>query len=120
MEYKELQTLRLARLTIENPESWTQYGYAYDASGLRVDYNSSLAAQWCVIGAVRLSAQVLYPKSSHDVAWNAQRTLNDYIAARSLYAGVIGWQDNPNRTHDEVLQMLDDVIGQSEHRLESR
>jgi hypothetical protein len=110
MNNKEFEALRLARLVLERPEAWTQYGYAHDASGRRVDWDSLRASSWCVVGAVRLASKELFPHICHDVAFMVTRELNAWADANTKHSGVIAWQDSPERSHDEVLEMLDDCI----------
>lgn len=88
--------LQKVRKLIENPENWTQGASARDRYGDFVDFDDPTACKFCLVGA---SAKVDY-----------HVTLSYLIFVPSTHANIAEFNDDPNRTHAEVLQLIDDAI----------
>ena len=80
---------------LNSPEKWTQNVFARDNTGKEVCYNSKEAVCWCLLGAVRL-----LPIDEQKIAMTK---IIDKVNS------VLQWNDNPNRTHQDVRQLLDEL-----------
>lgn len=96
-----LETLKAMRELLSAPERWTKGECARDASGNRVDISSPDATCFCLIGAAGLVGEF---KSVMDL-------LDRLVAPGPASC----WQDAPERTHAEVLALLDRAIEQESH-----
>jgi hypothetical protein len=73
-------------------KGWTQGEFARDSKGDSVPSNSTAAVSWCTAGALGMA---------YDVC--------KYMGALNKLAAVIGtrklsvWNDDPNRTREEVI-----------------
>lgn len=103
------EVLRAARERISTPERWTRDAFARDPEGWAIDPKHERACAWCTLGAI---CSVL-PGTDPDPG-DGRGPLFD--AARALLARAIGrelvawWNDNPVRTHAEVLAAFDRAI----------
>lgn len=101
-----LTTLTEARRLIEDPSHWTRGAAARTASDMPVRTSDRKAVSFCAVGTLQkvtgdedylsLGAQ------SREAFFVLQAALNDW--------DVIGWNDAPYRTHEEVLALFDDAI----------
>jgi hypothetical protein len=92
-----LEVLRGMRELLSEPTRWTQDTNARSSDGDEVLYHSDLADCWCLDGA-------LLKLTRHDG--------DVYLAVRkALPVDVLCvWNDAPERTHAEVLELLDKAI----------
>lgn len=79
---------RLAR-----PEAWCQGEHARNAAGFPTRLDDPRATSWCLDGAVLLTG-------NRDVELVIRNTLE------SIEPQYINWQDDPARTHPEVLALI--------------
>ena len=106
-----LDDLKAVRELLSSPKKWTQGQYAKDARGHAVDDCSPKATCWCLVGSMW--------KRGYDVGqWGCERVMSminpltaqlppkDRIPGFSLTV----WNDDPARTHEEVLALLDKAI----------
>lgn len=99
----DVEILKAARARIE--QGWCQRAYAQDAEGSYVSTLSPDADSYCLSGAL----------------W-ATAGLDDKAVARCLVllsedgraCGVIAWNDQPERTKEEVLARYDQAIAKAE------
>lgn len=95
---KTIDILREARALIA--KGWAQGAFARDKCGSKVLHYSPDACAWCLSGALR-------------AAWGGSE---EYLHARNFVVAVIGasclptWNDAPDRTKEDVLAALDEVI----------
>jgi hypothetical protein len=95
--------LREARALVQR--GWTQRWFAKDAIGRRCHSDNPLAACWCASGALGRASglnSVVYSKA---------------IAALNAVVGDVGiaaWNDEPDRTQDEVLAAFSRAIERAE------
>lgn len=94
-----LVTLIAARVRIS--QGWTRNALAMDKHGVRVNPMSAEATRWDVVGAVR--AVTPTDTAAERGALDALRRVGD-IAMLSF------WNDEPARTHDEVIMLFDTTI----------
>lgn len=103
---KASEILRGARELLSVRKRWTKGVYARDAFCVRVNSGNPSAVSWCLRGAINKVS------GKHD---------RDQTAASSLLEGLLpdglsiaDWQDRPERTHAEVLDVLDRAIALAE------
>lgn len=79
---------------LAKPESWTQHVFARDPQGESVHWEDTAARCWCLIGAV---------KKVHGVGWRRPvEIMQHHLTSTPLD----DWNDNPARTHAEVVELL--------------
>lgn len=90
-----------ARKLIEKPENWTQGENARNDRGRHCMIDDPLAACWCMQGAII--------KSAGPTEFTATRKAIDaFIGTIAEY--ITAYNDNPDRTHPEVLAAFDSAI----------
>jgi len=92
------------RELLAEPRSWTQGTFARTAAGEPCAPTSLDAACWCVSGAAMCVAR--HSLNNFELAGAAVRRLLSAIGAQAIGA----WNDDPHRTHAEVLAALDRAI----------
>lgn len=108
----ELELIRRVRARLAAPERWCQRVTARDAAGLPVDPMSQRAVRWDIGGA--------FTRERADGAWGVplrvvvvfDRLLSRAPWVRSRHEPCARWQDRPDRTHAEVLALLDAVAAE--------
>lgn len=103
------EVLILARRKIEQPKGWTQENYAANKDGLGVSYTDKAAMCFCSSGAVLASSPspTLEPESLKYLAY----VVAGPSVKPELYPHVvIRWNDDSERTHQEVLAVFDAAI----------
>jgi len=104
MDSRGLRLLEDARYRVA--ESWCHGADARNADGLEVDPWDDDAASWSLLGAM---VAVLEEEAR---LWG-EMPLDDLAAAMYALSGLIeteslaGWNDDPRRTQEAVLEMLD-------------
>ena len=99
-----LEDLKAARELLSVPERWTKGHLAHDAAGRSVDEQSDKAVCFCIVGAV-------YKACQND--WKRVEPTVNFIANTEGVVSVPDWQDHPDRTHAEVLDLLDRCIAKA-------
>lgn len=89
-----------ARELLAEPGRWTQETAARDAAGLPVGATSDAAVCWCLIGALDAV------RDGTTALAQLRRTLG--------CSSVSAWNDAPERTHADVLALLDRAIAKEE------
>jgi hypothetical protein len=92
-----LEGLLRMRELLATPDRWTQGVLAKDANGAPVSCDSDRASCWCFVGA-SFGAKI----APLEVAYLAE--------AMSPYAHWATWNDAPERTHADVLDLIDRAI----------
>ena len=94
-----VETLRKARELLTPEGAWGQGRDAENAAGLPCSPGDEGAVCWCSYGAMNRAGQ-------------AEKARPFFMAATGAddYAGVVGWNDAPDRTHAEVLAAFDRAI----------
>jgi hypothetical protein len=93
--------LRAVRARIE--QGWSQYADARDESGGIVQLGSEDARAWSLLGAFAVAAKDGIPMNH---VGPALRAIADVAGTDSLGE----WNDDPLRTHEEVLEALDAAL----------
>lgn len=94
-----LRGLRKVKALLKQAKQWTQFTYARDASGGAVQLEDAEAVTFCLMGAIRRVG-------GEDIVM--QREIG-----RTVRAGMWGlttWNDDPKRTHADVIKALDKTI----------
>ncbi len=93
------EVLIAARAKIAKPEQWIQGYYAKDADGKEADRFSTEATCYCVLGVLHASAAGSFRFR------NAVDAIIDQIDCP-----ISTWNDDPSRSHAEVLAVFDRAI----------
>ena len=95
------QILEAARSLLEKPENWTKGCCARDKFQLPTHSSSLEACSFCMVGAINRAGL-----DSHD--HHVEGALG---ALESVLGGPIAqFNDNPSRTHAEILNTFDEAI----------
>lgn len=107
----EVEILRKARELLSKPESWTQRAFARDAEGNFAHVYSDRAACYCLLAALRRAN----PDPEKEGFLAARVRLQGLIDGRyHQFANVVEYNDAPERTHADVLALLDKAIEEAE------
>ena len=109
METRMKEILKSTREILTPEGAWIRDGFARDARGFARDPEDPRAAAWTLIGALELS--VFDSRDFSDSGPNS--ALKSAIFALQTASGVdslAAWNDGQDRTHEEVLQLLDRAI----------
>lgn len=104
-------TLLAVRELIAVPERWVKGDWARSASGRDVFWGSEKAVCWCIRGAVNLVEQ--YSPSN---SYRAQEKLALMATGKSELMALAEWNDAPQRTHADVLALLDRALEETKPR----
>ena len=93
------EILLAARAKVE--AGWCQgiYTEAMDAAGNVVDPTSDDACRWCMLGGIKAVAD-----NYHQV-----HAAYEFLK-QAIPSGPVAWQENPERTHSEVLAAFDRAV----------
>ena len=94
-----LSALRAVRATLASPQQWTKDAFARDATGKVCEFLSPKAVCWCLEGALYNACL------THEQFWTVYTLLVDLITPPEL--ALSDWQDKPERTHADILALLD-------------
>ena len=101
-----LECLKAVRERLAVPEQWTQGEYARDEMGVSIGSCCYDAQRWCLLGAVFRESEGLDADSNADS--EALDLLQEAVGSKGK--GLAEWQDAPERTHAEVLAVIDAAI----------
>jgi hypothetical protein len=98
-------SLRAVRERLTPPEAWIKNAYARDAKRNEVSIDSTKAVCWCLMAAIILD----------DVPNKEYEALSKEISKRNGRAATIPtFNDDPNITHADILEVLDQAIKEAE------
>ncbi len=98
-----LEGLKRAKALIER--GWTQHTRARDAAGDPTHADSADAVMFCVDGAcVRVAFETGID------GWAIADRLETALGKRGFNASIARWNDRPDRTKEEVLALMEEVI----------
>jgi hypothetical protein len=92
------EVLIRARKLIEDPKRWTQHASARTGDGEDVLAENPQACQFCLYGALAAVAGYGHEERAFAAMWD------------SLGTHPIDWNDEPGRSHAEVLAAFDHAI----------
>lgn len=96
-----LDILRGTRELLATPERWTQGVTARDADGQPIPPNCEGAVSFCLVGGVRKTCGLFGVYK-----WRYVLAIEETLGITSLGS----WNDEPERTHAEILSALDQTI----------
>jgi hypothetical protein len=103
-----IDVLHRMRARLESPSAWVQGSLARGTDGRSCKALDDRACAWCLIGAIAVELR--------DTPWGDPRGVAQELAvtvglpALTLGLTLAGWNDDPRRTHDEVLDAIDETI----------
>ena len=95
-----------AREILSDESNWTQDVLAMDSHGCKVEFDSPNATCWCLVGAMKKSSKELYGPcpAIYDAIKFIENEIGEYAT---------DWNDHADRTHQDVINLLSDVIEKS-------
>lgn len=82
---------------IDKPEKWTKGAFARDANGYRATTNFKEAVCYCIHGALGVAYDGIYTAEA------------ERIRRRLGLTNLVGWNDAPERTWQEVYNLLKEL-----------
>jgi hypothetical protein len=114
------ETLKKAKEKIKSPYSWTKdslvKGLYSDGTLRECHLDDEIACCWCSIGAVMA---VVPDGSSYEFTGNVARAvsiLNDICRQENGFNNVAVFNDSPDTTHQDVMEVFDRAIEVAERR----
>lgn len=113
--------LRKARELIADPARWTQGSYfrrgresreARPGHAFLADIAREPDCQYCAVGALMAGGRLAAP--GNFIVSTAARAVVDRVLSRRTTTALPTWNDDPARTHEEVLQLFDEAIAEAE------
>jgi hypothetical protein len=108
-----LADLRALHELLAEPERWTRFVSARDEDGREAGIHAPCAASWCFYGGMSRVVSTQDARRSYDRFSALWGVLDPILRQTGWEAGaedLIGWNDAPERTHAEVLALIDDAI----------
>lgn len=105
-----LEILNRARVLICEPKSWSKMSMARDEHGIGCDPAGPYAKSFCLLGAVHRADTEFRAYIYSDVIMQLQRDLRMAPNWSPRSGGLADYNDGGNRTHEEVLALLDNTI----------
>ena len=110
---KVLECLKETRKLVQ--QGWTQFCCARDALNETTGPSNPKAVKWCLFGAVaRASFIVNGPNSLFHEGYSLRNkttaVLDNIVIATTMAHEIVTWNDGPNRTQEEVIQVIDMAI----------
>ena len=99
--------LSAAKALIDTPEKWTQGAGARNARGVSVSHASDAV---CFCSAIACKVVV----GEYQFAWPMFETLRQAIPEGSAAYTVVKYNDHPDTTHDDVMDLFDRAIAAAE------
>lgn len=93
---KEEQLVTLDRAIALVERGWTKHAYARDAEGGNVDESAASACSWCIQGALFRAG----------AGTEVQEAVEEEVATRTGAEYIHEFNDAPERTKEEVLELL--------------
>lgn len=85
---------------LSDPSKWTKKAIARDANNNKVGSGDPTAVCFCLIGAVF---------KLHPFSFDDRQNLYEKIETKVPRGDIVGWNDAPERTHEEVLALLKEL-----------
>lgn len=115
---KTSDVLKAVQELLTPPEQWTKHTYARDGLGRRTNVTGSDAVCWCLDGAI---LKATADEDPHSLATDrAEISLNHTLQrlpdlSRGI-GGFVEWNDHPETTHDDVMNLLAEAVVYAEAR----
>ncbi len=117
--------LETVRRELDDPARWTQGVWGRDVCGSELENPTHPdAVCWCLDGALDRARALKLDANTYE--WpttlnNAKDMLVQQLKKRGermrsgTYGLIASWNDEPHRTHADVLALLDETIGRARH-----
>ncbi len=92
-------------------QGWTQGTYARDRDGLGINYEQEFAVSFCTFGAIYRAREDAKVRADGMILEVVIKQLVDCLPGRSR--DLVAFNDYPDRTQDEVLELFDCAIKQA-------
>lgn len=89
---------------LSDPSRWTKGATARNSIGNIVSSYDPTAVCFCLIGAIFR----IYP-DDYPNAFNERVAIHKQLEGRLSNHDIVGWNDAPERTHEEVLALLKEL-----------
>lgn len=111
-----LEALKAARKHISKPLTWTQGHFARNSELEPAHVDDRRACRFCTMGAV---FRVTRPedRTGSDNLWS--RVVAALCAVTPVVLSMADWNDDPLRTHEDVIKRFDAAIAEEERKTAS-
>ena len=108
--------LTRAKELISEPDRWVKGAYSLDKNFNHVHRNDPKACKWCLSGSIEAATEMLAVSTRSDIFLYLSE---EYIEAKRVllkmsdldgFPSISQWNDHPDRTHEEVIDLLDRAI----------
>lgn len=89
---------------LADPSRWCQHDYAKSADGAPAEPLSASACRWCPVGAIERIYGTANGAGVNSPNIVAKTKLRRAIGDKGMY--LAGWNDEPGRTHGQVLEAV--------------
>jgi hypothetical protein len=96
------------RRRLTPPSAWTQAAYARRVSGISCTGADRAASCWCLLGAIDAERHATATRSL--VSQLATSAVTKTVKVRDAGLTLAGWQDAPERTHEDILAAIDATL----------
>ena len=117
-EITPLEILQRTRARLDKPENWIQGRAAMSKHDLGVFPTSLYACKWCLGGAI--SCELGKEARSINKPYFFQQLIIGIIADKIGHRSVVRWNDDAERTHKDILELLDQCIAEEKEKENER
>ena len=119
MMMSQKKILTKARELISEPDRWVKGAYSLDKYFNHVHRNAPEACRWCLSGSIEAATEMLAVSTRSDIFLYLSK---EYMEAKRVllkmsdldgFPSISQWNDHPDRTHKEVIDLLDRAIAQT-------
>lgn len=111
---KILESLRKIKELFSDPERWIKYAFAKDKNYNITKPLSEDAYCFCLTGAIDYIC-----KDTDDIYYQGHsylRLIFSITVGKEYGNSIINWNDNPNTTHNDLLNLIDKTIEYERNR----
>ena len=107
MKHELLVNLNSLRALFDVPSKWVQGAPSTNSVGEHVRPSSTVAICWCLMGGV---SKITYDDNDMISYDNMIDALLRSLRLLGYEGGIASWNDNPERTFEDVLAVIDQAI----------
>ena len=105
------EVLSRALSIITNPDNWTKEAYARNENDEMVLPENPKAVKYCLLGAIRKSAEELYPTEYSLITTNAEVEITKVLTKHMHNPTSVGcFNDHEETTHEDVIYVIQTAI----------
>jgi len=108
-----VEVLLAAKELLNDPKCWTKGTVARNANGGAVAPNNTDAVCWCAVGALAKICKYPFNPTLYETVIYAFENVS------SRQNGIGYWNDDKDRTHEEVLNAFDRAIFEESKRIKN-